>query len=616
MKFLGKILRPLGTFLNNTRKIIVNVVFFALLIGVFLIIVHEEELPEYASGAFLLVNPQGVLVEELTYVSPADRFMQRSMGNHPVPEVDFHQLLATLDAAINDPDIGGILLDLRYFWGGGLSKLSALGDRLAQFRDTGRPVFAYGDYYSQSQYYLAAHADHVYLHPHGSVAFDGYHSYQNYFRDLLSKLHIQPHIFRVGEYKSAVEPYSLNAMSDEAREANQAWIDTLWAEYLKGVSTQRQLSARLLSGRIDDFEHAFTDANYSHAELALNEGLVDQLLDSDAMRQLLIEHAGETKDGHSFNNIGWQDYHYLSEHEKRNNLYPDAQVRLIIARGTIHEGDRQAGAIGADRLVRQLRAARLDDHVKSVVIRIDSPGGSAFASEKIREELVRLREADKPVVASLSSVAASGGYWIASGADKIFAAPSTITGSIGVFGLFLTADEGFSKLGIYSDGVSSTEMPYIDSNRPLSAGAERLIQQNIERIYRDFIAIVAQSRDLSVEAVDEVARGRVWMGKDALDHGLIDGLGDLNEAIVEAALLAGIDSYQVTRATSETRGIHVVIERMFNSALLPYAPSEQPLSPLGQRLIQQVWHDIQVLDDFNDARGVYSRCLECEPVFN
>lgn len=618
MKFLGKLLRPLWTFLNNARKVIVNVVFFAVLIFVFLIMIRDDDIPEYQSGAFLVVNPSGVLVEELTYIAPADRLMQRSMGTPPVPEVDFHQLISTLDYAIADPDIGGILLDLGYFWGGGLSKLQVLGDRLQSFRDTGRPVFAYGDYYSQSQYFLAAHADAVYLHPHGAVTFDGYHAYQNYFRDLLDKLHITPHIFRVGEYKSAVEPYARNAMSDEAREANQAWINTLWREYLNGVSAQRDITPALLSGRIEDFEAAFAKANDSHAQLAINEGLVDGLMDSDAMRQLLVAHAGEDADANSFQRIGWRDYHYAQRHhdKKRSKELPDAQIRMVIARGTIHDGDRNAGTIGADRLVRQLRAARFDDRVKAVVIRIDSPGGSAFASEKIREELARLRNAGKPVVASLSSVAASGGYWIAAGADEIYASSATLTGSIGVFGLFLNATEGFGKLGIYADGVSSTEMPYIDSNRPIDSTTERLIQRNIERIYRDFIDIVAESRGLSADEVDAIARGRVWMGADALHHGLVDGIGEFEMAIARAAELADVDDYQITRPARETRGLNAVIERLLERTLVSQLSAEGQVSPLRQRLLQQLLQDLQVLEDFSDARGVYSRCLECEPVFH
>ncbi|RUO25650.1 signal peptide peptidase SppA [Aliidiomarina minuta] len=618
MKFLRKILSAIWRVINAFRKVVLNIVFFLILFMVLAVLMSSEDIVEVPQDGLLVLNPSGILVEQETYISPADLFFQQAFNSQPeIPEVNIYELIGSIDSAAEDERIGGLVLDLRNLRGGGLSKLKLVGEHLDAFRQSGKPVIAVGDYYSQNQYYLASHADTIYMNPLGAVSLDGFHYNQMYFKSMLEKLKVNQHIFRVGSYKSAVEPFMLDSMSEEAREANEAWLNELWTQYLNGVQNNRDLAPEVTSGLIEDYLALYQRAGNNQAEMAKQAGLVDELKVRNEMRNELINLAGYDNDKETYRHITYQDYLRTLDSEKQmspKTKSHDNQIAIIVGRGPILDGHRRAGEIGGDSMAEELRKARLNDDVKAVVVRIDSPGGSAFASEIIRQEILHLREAGKPVIASMSSTAASGGYWIAAGADEIIASPSTITGSIGVFGLFVTLEDSLAELGIYSDGVSTTELPSLDLTQQLDPAAEYLLQSSVEDIYQKFLQLVGDARNMSVEDVHEIAQGRVWTGQAALDNGLVDALGEVNLAIQAAATMAELEegSFSVHWPKQSLSPGEQFMKELFGTASA-WLPSREVHTPSGlaEQALLQLWQDVQILNQFNDPDGTYIRCLEC-----
>lgn len=423
-----------------------------------------------------------------------------------------------------------------------LTKLRYIAKALEEFKESGKPVYAIGDHYKQSQYYLSSYADKVFMSPDGGVMLTGYGSYTLYYKSLFEKLNVNTHVFRVGTYKSFVEPYTLDGMSDEAREANTAWLNQLWGAYTSDVAKNRQIDASTLTPELDQFVVELKSVDGDFAKLSEKMGLVDELVNRPQLRKQLIDAFGENDD-HSFNQISYYDYQPTIGDIQ---LPSDNQIAVVVASGAIMDGTQQRGNVGGDTTAALLREARLDDKVKSVILRVDSPGGSAFASEVIRNEVDALKAAGKPVVVSMSSVAASGGYWISSSADKIMAQPTTITGSIGIFAILTTFEKGLEKMGVYSDGVGTTPFSGVGVTRELPEGIAEIFQLGIENGYQRFIGLVSQNRDMTLEQADSVAQGRVWTGKDALALGLVDELGDFDDAVASAAELATLgEDYEV-----------------------------------------------------------------------
>lgn len=616
MKFLARILRPIWNFMNTVRRIILNIIFFLLVIIIGVALFSGDKEPTVPDGGLLVLNPFGILVEEASYLSPSDRFLAEALGNSPIPETSLHDFLAVIEHAANDDRVAGVVLDLRYFWGGGISKMEKVAEQLELVRAAGKPIIAHGNSFGQSQYFLASQADTIYLNPQGAVSVEGFHAYQTYFKGLFDKLHVKPYIFRVGDFKSAVEPYSRMDMSDEAKEANQEWIDGQWQLYLAGITRHRDIAPELLSGQMDDYLRLFAAADNSQAQMALNAGLVDELAHAEAIRSALIEIGGadDNGNGNSYRHITWRDYKRVLDREnvvKKPDSRPE--VRVVFAAGTILDGRQPRGTVGGESLSAELRRARLDDNVKAVVLRIDSPGGSAFASEQIRQEVLQLREAGKPVVASMSSVAASGGYWIAAGADEIYATPATITGSIGVFGMFLSLQETLAQVGVYTDGVSSTEFPYISIERDLNDAAQEAIQRGVNRIYDEFLSMVAEARNMTVAEVHEVAQGRVWTGSRALELGLVDALGELDDAVIAVAARAELEDYQVTFPTVELTGMEAFLAQIFDTSV-KIAPNlfKAKTPTLLEQKVLELRREVEALNEFNDPNYIYARCLECK----
>ena len=466
--------------------------------------------------------------------------MAALLGGGPT-QVLVSDLVETIDRAAEDDRIEMLVLDLRAFTGGGLSKLEEVAQAIDRFREEEKRAVAYAHVYGQSSYLLAAHCDEVLLDPMGEVAVRGFASYRNYYREAIEKLDVDYHVFKVGEFKSALEPYLRDDMSQEDRESTLDWLGDLWTGYRTDVLAARDLDP----GKFDDFVQNYAGllrkAGGDTGKAALAAGLVDRLVGLDGLEQELAEELGDTTD-QPYRHVRHDDYLMtVRPAGPPRHLYDDG-VAVVVGTGLILPGDQPPGTIGGRTLVQLLEEAREDDRVKAIVLRLDTGGGSAFASEEIRRKLEQLRADGKPVVVSMGSVAASGGYWIATAADEIWASPNTLTGSIGIFSGLPTFERSLARMGIYTDGVATAPLAGgISLDRTLSGPIADVLQQGVEHGYQQFLERVASARDKSIEEVDEIARGRVWSGRDALELGLVDNLGDLDDAIARAVALAGLD---------------------------------------------------------------------------
>ena len=494
----------------------------------------------------------------------------------------------------------------------GLSKLQDVAQAIKDFKTAGKKVIAVGDQYSQSQYYLASHADDVWLNPKGWLIFDGFSSYQMYFKTALEKLSINQHIFRVGTYKSAVEPFMRDDMSSAAKEANLLWLSDLWQQYKNEVAEQRNIDVTNFDDKAQSLITKIETANGSIAEYAKVNNWVDELKTRDEMRLALIELVGKNKDN-NFTQIHFKDYLTTAKPVIPFENPSSDKVAIIVAKGNILNGTQKPGTIGGTSTAKLLRKAREDKNVKAVVLRVDSPGGSAFASEIIRQEVELLKASGKPVVASMGTYAASGGYWISASADKIIASPSTITGSIGIFGLMMTFEDSLAKLGVYTDGVGTTDLGGFGLTRPLDENIAKLIQLNINRGYQDFIQLVSDNRNMTLEQVDAVAQGRVWSGAKALELGLVDELGNLQTAIDAAAKLSGLENYDTKLIEKEISPFDKFLkEALGQTAQVIF--DQEPAITLGpvEILMQGLHKELKQFNHFNDPQGTYSFCLSCE----
>lgn len=609
--------------LNISRKIIVNLVFFTVLLIIILVLTSDKKTIHVPNGSALVLNLKGDIVEQKFEVDPIDTLLNEAFSQKEErPEVLLADIIKVIEQASNDDRISLLVLQLGNVRSAGLTKLQDIGSALTAFKASGKNVIAIGDYYSQEQYYLASYADNIWLNPRGYMLLDGYGRYGLYFKSALEKLSISQHIFKVGTYKSAVEPYSRDDMSDAAKEANKLWLNDLWQQYKQDVANQRGFGTDNFDETFDSLLSKFKLTKGNFAEYALNNKWVDQLKTRDQMVATLVEQVGENYHGDSFKQINFNDYlTAIDETESFDtSLISGDKVAIVVAKGAILDGRQKPGQVGGDSTANLLKKARLDDKVKAVVLRVDSPGGSAYASEIIRQEIELIKAAGKPVVASMGTVAASGGYWISASADQIVAAPTTITGSIGIFGMFMTVENTLAEVGVYTDGVGTTELSGFGITRPLSTGMADLIQLNIERGYRDFLTIVADNRNMTIEQVDNVAQGRVWSGVKAKELGLVDQLGTLNDAIEIAANLAEITHYQPIVIEQELSPRDKFLQNLFGNAAVNYVLAvSQPDSALLSKansgpitqLVNQLSQQVEKLDQFNDPQGIYSFCLSC-----
>ncbi|QXC28549.1 signal peptide peptidase SppA [Aeromonas sp. FDAARGOS 1409] len=608
-KGLGWLFRSLWRLLNFTRLMLVNLLFL-LVVLVIAFSVGQSETPDTPIEGALTLNLSGVLVEQRTQTDPTVQLLRQMDSSDEQPsEIVLSDLLWAIKSAGDDDRIKALVLKPQGLQGASLSKLQEVAAAIDAFKESGKPVIAMADYYSQGAYLLAAHADHVLLNQSGAVLIEGLGVYQTYFKSALEKLNVTPHVFKVGTYKSFVEPYTRDEMSPESKEANQRWLDQLWQSYVADVAEQREIEPDAVAPNKDHFLELLRKAGGNAASYALDNGLVDQLATRDEMTQAVIKEVGESDD-HGWKGVGLKEYLTAIPEQ-----YPQSgkdEVGLITASGAIMDGVQPAGTIGGDSLADLLAEARRDDQVKAVVLRVDSPGGSAFAAEQIRAELLALKQAGKPVVISMGSYAASGGYWISADADKIFASPTTLTGSIGVFGMFATIDKALSQYGVHTDGVGTTDFVGIGLTRALPEHVGEAIQLSVEDTYQRFVGLVGKGRGLSPEEAEKAAEGRVWTGRDAKDLGLVDEFGNLDDALKAAAELANLKRWQVTPIAPEESARDKFLRELFDSSARILAPHLQSWLPAGfGKALLEMNRGLDPLTRFNDPQGTYAFCPVC-----
>ena len=608
-------IRGLFRFLLNVLRmfvraldLVVRGVFYALLIfglGVLVSFFFHPE-PEVPAGSALVLRPVGTIVEQAELEPPLALLRA---GGAPAGQLRLADLVDAVRKARDDARIAALVIETDELVGGGFSKLAELRAAIADFKTSGKPVLARGERFTQSQYYLASVADELHLSPDGFVLLRGLARYGSYFKDALDKLGVKVHVFRVGEYKSFAEPFTRSDMSDEDREATRDLLDGLWRFMRDDIAASRKLAPAAVDAHVNDIRGALATAGGDAAKAALAAGLVDRFSTRDEWRARLIEAVGTDHEGKDVRAIEVDAYLALAADDAQDAA---GNVAVIVAQGTIVDGAEPAGVVAGDTFARLIREAREDEDIKALVLRIDSPGGSAWASELIRRELQLTREAGKPVIASMSSVAASGGYWIATGADEIWAAPSSVTGSIGIFGLFPEFSEPLRRLGIGVDGVATAPLAgALDPRRPLDPAAAEAMQLGIEHGYRRFLEVVAQARKMTVEEVDAVARGRVWTGAAASSLGLVDKLGGLEDAIAAAAARAGLATHDVVWPAAgeslEQRLLRRLL-RVGDDLGIDLAGRAAPAAPLAVAAADVERAACELLR-WNDPRHHYLHCL-------
>ncbi|WP_394142272.1 signal peptide peptidase SppA [Vibrio chagasii] len=609
-KFIGMIFKGIWKLITFVRVALVNLIFLLSIAVIYFVYFHSDTAPPTVpQQSALVLNLSGPIVEQSRYINPMDSVTGSLLGKDLPKENILFDIVETIRYAKDDDNVTGIVLALKELPETNLTKLRYIAKALNEFKASGKPIYAVGDFYNQSQYYLASYATKVYMSPDGGVLLKGYSAYSLYYKTLLEKLDVNTHVFRVGTYKSAIEPFIRDDMSDAAKESASRWLGQLWSAYVDDVSHNRQIDAQTLNPSMDTFLKELQSVDGDIAKLAEKLGLVDELATRQQVRLELAD---------VFGSDGQDSYNALGYYEYRATMLPDMNseshdVAVIVASGAIMDGKQPRGTVGGDTTAALLRQARNDDKVKAVVLRVDSPGGSAFASEVIRNEIEAIKQAGKPVVVSMSSLAASGGYWISMGADKILAQPTTLTGSIGIFSVITTFEKGLNDIGVYTDGVGTSPFSGLGITTGLTEGAKDAFQMGIEHGYRRFIGLVGENRGMDVDAVDKIAQGRVWTGQDAMQNGLVDEIGDFDDAIAAAASLAELESYNIYWVEEPLSATEQFIQEFMNQVQMSIGLDIQSMIPSSlQPVTQQLAQDSQLLSNFNDPQGRYAFCLNCQ----
>lgn len=530
----GRGLRSAWRWLDATRRTLLNLLLL-LLLGALLWALIRPNAPALQDKTALVLDISGTVVEQRTAVNLREQVLGQARGQDS-EQTRLRDVLAVLDAAAKDDKISHALLMLDGFGGAGLPMLREVASAIERFKASGKAVYAWGSDFDQRQYFLAAHATEVWLHPMGSVLVEGFGRHRTYYKDLFDKVGISPNVLRAGKFKNAAETYVANAPSAETLESDGALWGTLWSSYTAAVEKARKQPVGSVAAAIDSLPASLLAVQGDPARWALERKWVDALKTRDEMRTLLVDKGAKDEENKTFRQVNMAGY--LGRIKPRRS--GDA-VGVVVAQGTISDGRAGPGRIGGLSTAELIRKARDDEKIKAIVLRVDSPGGSAFGSELVRRELELTRQAGKPVVVSMGNVAASGGYWISMAADEIIADEASITGSIGVVGLLPTAQVAMDKLGIHTGGVTTTWLTdAYDPKRALNPRFAQLVQGVVDGTYRDFTVRVARARKSTPEKIDQVAQGRVWSGKDAHARGLVDRLGSLSDAVAAAAKLGNL----------------------------------------------------------------------------
>ncbi|EAN4678437.1 signal peptide peptidase SppA [Salmonella enterica] len=599
--------------LNLVREMVLNLFFIFLVlvgVGIWMQIGNGSNSEQTARGA-LLLDISGVIVDKPSTNHRLGALGRQLFGasSDRLQENSLFDIVNAIRQAKDDRNITGIVLDLKNFTGADQPSMRYIGKALREFRDSGKPVFAVGENYSQGQYYLASFANKIWLSPQGQVDLHGFATNGLYYKTLLDKLKVSTHVFRVGTYKSAVEPFIRDDMSPAAREADSRWIGELWQNYLHTVSANRQISPQQLFPGAQAIIDGLTSVGGDTAKYALDHKLVDALASSADVEKALTKQFGWSKTENNYRAISYYDYSLKTPADTGGT------IAVIFANGAIMDGEETPGNVGGDTTASQIRDARLDPKVKAIVLRVNSPGGSVNASEVIRAELAAARAAGKPVVVSMGGMAASGGYWISTPANYIVASPSTLTGSIGIFGVINTVENSLSSIGVHSDGVSTSPLADISVTKALSPEVQQMMQLSIEYGYKRFITLVADARKRTPEQIDKIAQGHVWTGEDAKANGLVDSLGDFDDAVAKAAELAKLKQWHLDYYQDEPTVLDMVMDSMTVSvrAMLPEAIQAMLPAPLVSAA-NTVKAEGDKLAAFNDPQNRYAFCLTCANV--
>ncbi|EHL4062632.1 signal peptide peptidase SppA [Salmonella enterica subsp. enterica serovar Arechavaleta] len=599
--------------LNFVREMVLNLFFIFLVlvgVGIWMQIGNGSNSEQTARGV-LLLDISGVIVDKPSTNHRLGALGRQLFGasSDRLQENSLFDIVNAIRQAKDDRNITGIVLDLKNFTGADQPSMRYIGKALREFRDSGKPVFAVGENYSQGQYYLASFANKIWLSPQGQVDLHGFATNGLYYKTLLDKLKVSTHVFRVGTYKSAVEPFIRDDMSPAAREADSRWIGELWQNYLHTVSANRQISPQQLFPGAQAIIDGLTSVGGDTAKYALDHKLVDALASSADVEKALTKQFGWSKTENNYRAISYYDYSLKTPADTGGT------IAVIFANGAIMDGEETPGNVGGDTTASQIRDARLDPKVKAIVLRVNSPGGSVNASEVIRAELAAARAAGKPVVVSMGGMAASGGYWISTPANYIVASPSTLTGSIGIFGVINTVENSLSSIGVHSDGVSTSPLADISMTKALSPEVQQMMQLSIEYGYKRFITLVADARKRTPEQIDKIAQGHVWTGEDAKANGLVDSLGDFDDAVAKAAELAKLKQWHLDYYQDEPTVLDMVMDSMTGSvrAMLPEAIQVMLPAPLVSAA-NTVKAEGDKLAVFNDPQNRYAFCLTCANV--
>ncbi|HHF4303275.1 TPA: signal peptide peptidase SppA [Haemophilus influenzae] len=599
------------------RDLVMNVVFLGFVFLLMAIISFssggKKSITLTGEGA-LLLNLDGYLADNRYETLRWQDALSELNGEHVPRKISTFDVVFAIQQAEDDPKIKGLVLDLNYFEGADLPALDFIGSAISHFKDAGKPVIAYADNYSQGQYYLASFADEIYLNSIGSVDIHGLSQENLYFKEMLDKLAVTPHIFRVGTYKSAVEPFLRNDMSAEAKANMQRWLGEMWNNYVLSVSENRNIKKDNVLPNAKQYLSDLKALKGNSTAYAQQRGLVTDVVTRLDLDKKLTALFGKGSDGKA-NLIEFDDY--LTQLPDRLEHYnvPN-KIAVVNVEGAIIDGESDDENSGGDTIARILRKAYDDNSVKAVVLRVNSPGGSAFASEIIRQETENLQKIGKPVIVSMGAMAASGGYWISSTADYIIADENTITGSIGIFAMFPTFENSIKKIGVSSDGVSTTELANTSAFSPLAKPVQDIYQTEIEHGYDRFLEIVSKGRQLSKTQVDKLAQGQVWLGSDAFQNGLVDEIGSFNEAVNKAEQLVNqrqdtaVQDFSVEWFTDDNVSLISTLLRDTKKGA-----QEQLAKWLGLPApIQKLQKELNVLTKFNDPKGQYLYCLNCGKV--
>lgn len=598
---------------NFVRELVLNIIFIVLSLMVIGVWLHFSDSTETVSkpvrGA-LLVNISGSVVDNLADNDKLNSLGRRLLGvrSDRLQENSLFYIVESIRRARNDDNITGLVLDLNNFTGADQPSLQYIGKALNEFSNTGKPIYAISDSYSQSQYYLASFANKIWLSPKGEVALHGFATNGLYYKSLLDTLKVTTHVFRVGTYKSAVEPFMRDDMSPAAREDASRWIGVLWENYLTTIAANRKLTIKQVFPGAVDIINGLKEEDGDTALYALNNKLVDELGSSAQIEEALSKKFGWNKQANTINAISIYDYPPLPKSNQGE------EIAVIVANGAIIDGFSTRGYIGSDTLVSQIHAARFDPKVKAIVLRVNSPGGSVTASESIREELEAAKKAGKPIVVSMGGMAASGGYWISTPADYIVASPNTLTGSIGIFGVINTVENSLSTLGIHADGVATSPLAPSAATQAITPEIEQIQQLSVDNGYQQFINIVAESRHQTSQQVDNIAQGRVWIGVDAKRNGLVDQLGDFDHAVAKAAELIKAKQWHLNFYQSNPSKLDKMLDNLSISsavqALLPQVLQMYLPAPLADAALKLNAENGK-LGILNDPGHRYVFCLTC-----